>query len=138
MGPKDNTGLRLECTGMKWAWWAEWLETEPERCQTRQAQLPKKVSEVFPHYVKNSSKLYQNDEYKRELSKMSKRPAEPSEKELETLKSGDRPMQLDEDEVGEFEDEYEDEFESEEEDEIFEAGVDGRPDEEREAEERQG
>jgi len=46
-------------------------------------------------------------------------------------------MQLDEDEVGEFEDEYEDEFESEE-DEIFEAGVDGRPDEEREAEERQG
>ena len=69
---------------------------------------------------------------------MSKRPAEPSEKELETLKSGDRPMQLDEDEVGEFEDEYEDEFESEEEDEIFEAGVDGRPDEEREAEERQG
>lgn len=45
-------------------------------------------------------------------------------------------MQLGEDEVGEFEDEYEDEFESEE-DEIFEAGVDGRPDEEREAEERQ-
>jgi ribosome assembly protein RRB1 len=68
---------------------------------------------------------------------MSKRPAESSEEEPETLKSGDRPMQLDEDEVGEFEDEYEDEFESEE-DEIFEAGVDGRPDEEREAEERQG
>lgn len=34
---------------------------------------------------------------------------------------------------GEFEDEFEDEFESE--DEILEAGVDGRPDEEREAEE---
>ena len=113
------------------------MNRRPERCQTRQAQLPKKVSEIFPHYVKNHSKLYQNDEYKRELSKMSKRPAEYSEKELETLKSGDRPMQLDEDEVGEFEDEYEDEFESEE-DEIFEAGVDGRPDEEREAEERQG
>ncbi|KAI9678719.1 MAG: ribosome biosynthesis protein rrb1 [Caeruleum heppii] len=37
-------------------------------------------------------------------------------------------------EEGEFEDEYEDEFESE--DEIIEAGVDGRPDEEREAEEK--
>ncbi len=34
--------------------------------------------------------------------------------------------------MGEFEDQFEDEFESE--DEIFEAGVDGRPDAEREAE----
>lgn len=34
---------------------------------------------------------------------------------------------------GEFEDEFEDEFESE--DEILEAGVDGRPDKEREVEE---
>ncbi|OCK77991.1 glutamate-rich WD repeat-containing protein-like protein 1 [Lepidopterella palustris CBS 459.81] len=68
---------------------------------------------------------------------MSKRPAEPSEKELETLKAGERPVKLDEDEAGEFEDEYEDEFESEDEDEIMEAGVDGRPDEEREAEERE-
>ncbi|KAF2466145.1 glutamate-rich WD repeat-containing protein-like protein 1 [Lindgomyces ingoldianus] len=66
---------------------------------------------------------------------MSKRPAEPSEEELETVKNGDRPMEIDQDEAGEFEDEYEDEFESE--DEILEAGVDGRPDEEREAEERE-
>jgi len=44
-------------------------------------------------------------------------------------------MEVDQDEVGDFEDEFEDEFESE--DEILEAGVDGRPDEEREAEERE-
>ncbi|KAK3994187.1 WD40-repeat-containing domain protein [Cladorrhinum sp. PSN332] len=53
------------------------------------------------------------------------------------LKGGDRPDAMDIDdkgnEMGEFEDEFEDEFESE--DEIFEAGVDGRPDAEREAEE---
>ena len=36
-------------------------------------------------------------------------------------------------EMGDFEDEFEDEFESE--DEIIEAGVDGRPDAEREADE---
>jgi ribosome assembly protein RRB1 len=52
------------------------------------------------------------------------------------LKAGERPVAdtPTNDEVGEFEDEYEDEFESE--DEIIEAGVDGRPDAEREAEER--
>ncbi|CAI6340933.1 unnamed protein product [Periconia digitata] len=66
---------------------------------------------------------------------MAKRPADADEKELEAIKNGDRPMDIDQDEVGEFEDEYEDEFESE--DEILEAGVDGRPDEEREAEERE-
>ena len=45
-------------------------------------------------------------------------------------------MEIDgQNEAGEFEDEFEDEFESE--DEILEAGVDGRPDEEREAEERE-
>lgn len=66
---------------------------------------------------------------------MAKRPAEPDEKDLEAVKNGDRPMELDHDEAGEFEDEFEDEFESE--DEIFEAGVDGRPDEEREAEEKE-
>jgi hypothetical protein len=45
-------------------------------------------------------------------------------------------MEIDQqNEVGDFEDEFEDEFESE--DEILEAGVDGRPDEEREAEERE-
>lgn len=55
------------------------------------------------------------------------------------LKGGDRPegMEIDEKapDMGEFEDEFEDEFE---EDEIMEAGVDGRPDAEREAEEREG
>lgn len=53
------------------------------------------------------------------------------------LKAGERPEPMDVDdnkEMGEFEDEFEDEFESE--DEIIEAGVDGRPDVEREAEER--
>lgn len=66
---------------------------------------------------------------------MAKRPADADEKELEAIKNGDRPMEIDQDEVGEFEDEFEDEFESE--DEILEAGVDGRPDEEREAEEKE-
>lgn len=65
---------------------------------------------------------------------MSKRPAD-YEQEQEAIKNGDRPMEIDQDEAGEFEDEFEDEFESE--DEILEAGVDGRPDEEREAEERE-
>lgn len=50
------------------------------------------------------------------------------------MKAGGRPIEAEEaDEVGDYEDEYEDEFESE--DEILEAGVDGRPDAEREAEE---
>lgn len=66
---------------------------------------------------------------------MAKRPADADEKELDAIKNGDRPMEIDQDEVGEFEDEFEDEFESE--DEILEAGVDGRPDEEREAEEKE-
>ncbi|KZF26924.1 glutamate-rich WD repeat-containing protein 1 [Xylona heveae TC161] len=66
---------------------------------------------------------------------MSKRAAEPSDKELDALKGGERPAKPEDNpEIGEFEDEYEDEFESE--DEIIEAGVDGRPDEEREAEEQ--
>ncbi|KAH7144297.1 WD40-repeat-containing domain protein [Dactylonectria estremocensis] len=52
------------------------------------------------------------------------------------LKGGDRPekMDVDDNQMGDFEDEFEDEFESE--DEIFEAGVDGRPDAEREADEK--
>jgi ribosome assembly protein RRB1 len=66
---------------------------------------------------------------------MAKRPAEADESLSEAVKNGDRPMDIDQDEAGEFEDEFEDEFESE--DEIFEAGVDGRPDEEREAEEKE-
>lgn len=64
---------------------------------------------------------------------MSKRAAEDDEPQ--TLKSGERPVADGGAGDGEdFEDEFEDEFESE--DEILEAGVDGRPDEEREAEER--
>ncbi|KAI7486122.1 glutamate-rich WD repeat-containing protein-like protein 1 [Hortaea werneckii] len=66
---------------------------------------------------------------------MAKRAAEDDEQSPQALKAGERPM-ADEGvpEGQEFEDEYEDEFESE--DEIFEAGVDGRPDEEREADEK--
>ncbi|KHO01242.1 glutamate-rich WD repeat containing protein 1 [Metarhizium album ARSEF 1941] len=67
---------------------------------------------------------------------MSKRVAD--ENGDRPLKSGNRPeaMDIDDKEMGDFEDEFEDEFESE--DEIFEAGVDGRPDAEREAEEKAG
>lgn len=67
---------------------------------------------------------------------MAKRPAEDDEQTSPgALKGGDRPVDgvpLGDGE--EFEDEFEDEYESE--DEVFQAGVDGRPDEEREAEER--
>lgn len=67
---------------------------------------------------------------------MAKRAAEDNEHSTPgALKDGDRPEADGGVAVGEdFEDEFEDEFESE--DEILEAGVDGRPDEEREAEER--
>lgn len=66
---------------------------------------------------------------------MSKRAADASDEQSAALKAGERPMiDAPADEVGEFEDEFEDEFESE--DEILEAGVDGRPDAEREEEER--
>lgn len=68
---------------------------------------------------------------------MAKRPAEEPNGEGDALKAGQRPVQPDNDnEAGPFEDEFEDEFESE--DEILEAGVDGRPDEERELEEKRG
>lgn len=68
---------------------------------------------------------------------MAKRSAEELENGGAPLKAGERPLKPeDKDEVGDFEDEFEDEFESE--DEIFEAGVDGRPDAEREEEERAG
>lgn len=66
---------------------------------------------------------------------MSKRPAEEGTNGI-SLRNGDRPQGEAEDVVGPFEDEFEDEFESDEE--IIEAGVDGRPDEEREAEELAG
>lgn len=53
------------------------------------------------------------------------------------LKGGSRPpVPTDNVDMGEFEDEFEDEYESE--DEILEAGVDGRPDAEREADEKAG
>jgi ribosome assembly protein RRB1 len=66
---------------------------------------------------------------------MSKRAADASEEHSAALKAGERPVaDAIPDEAGEFEDEFEDEFESE--DEILEAGVDGRPDAEREEEER--
>lgn len=65
---------------------------------------------------------------------MSKRAADASE-DQPALKAGERPVaDAPPDEVGEFEDEFEDEFESE--DEVLEAGVDGRPDAEREEEEK--
>lgn len=68
---------------------------------------------------------------------MSKRPAEELRSEQDPLKAGERPVATDNgNEAGPFEDEFEDEFESD--DEILEAGVDGRPDEEREAEEKRG
>ncbi|KAJ5148103.1 Ribosome assembly protein rrb1 [Penicillium atrosanguineum] len=66
---------------------------------------------------------------------MSKRAADTDEYSA-ALKAGERPMaDAIPDEAGEFEDEFEDEFESE--DEILEAGVDGRPDAEREEEEKE-
>ncbi|KAI9159058.1 Ribosome assembly protein rrb1 [Paramyrothecium foliicola] len=69
---------------------------------------------------------------------MSKRSADASGGA--PLKDRERPEQMDVDmdrdkDMGDFEDEFEDEFESE--DEIIEAGVDGRPDAEREAEEKE-
>lgn len=68
---------------------------------------------------------------------MGKRPAEALVNEADPLKRGERPFKAENgNEEGEFEDEFEDEFESE--DEIFEAGVDGQPDEEREAEGSRG
>lgn len=69
---------------------------------------------------------------------MSKRPAEPSEGHQDAtlpLKSGTRPVPQNGEDGIDFEDEFEDEFESE--DEVLEAGVDGRPDAEREAAERE-
>ena len=68
---------------------------------------------------------------------MGKRAAEDVEGLQTALKKGERPLKSDDtNEAGEFEDEFEDEFESEEE--LFEAGVDGRPDAEREVEESRG
>lgn len=66
---------------------------------------------------------------------MAKRGAE--EEKVSALKAGQRPLEHPNgDEDLDFEDEFEDEFESE--DEIMEAGVDGRPDAEREADGMKG
>ena len=68
---------------------------------------------------------------------MSKRAADDSESSPNVLKKGERPTNGSIDNAGsdeEFEDEFEDEFESE--NDFLEAGVDGRPDAEREAEEK--
>lgn len=64
---------------------------------------------------------------------MSKRQIEDADDEPQPLKAGSRPSVDQNGEELDFEDPYDDEWE--EEDEIFEAGVDGRPDAEREAEE---
>lgn len=66
---------------------------------------------------------------------MAKRGAE--NEELGALKGGERPQSSTNGDVAmDFEDEFEDEYESE--DEILEAGVDGRPDADREAEDQRG
>jgi len=68
---------------------------------------------------------------------MSKRTHESNGGGDGPLKGGARAEKMDvDDAMGEFEDEFEDEFESD--DEIVEAGVDGRPDAEREADEKRG
>ena len=69
---------------------------------------------------------------------MGKRSAEDPQEGGVPLKRGERPLKEEErdDVASDFEDEFEDEFESE--DEIHEAGMDGRPDEERENEEKMG
>jgi len=73
----------------------------------------------------------------RQPDNMGKRAAEALETEASPLKAGERPLKQDKgDEAGDFEDEFEDEFDSE--DEIMEAGVDGRPDQEREVEKKRG
>ena len=97
----------------------------------RRAKLDSKIVRAQGHSLISLSKFYE-----RNIFTMSKRPAEPSDDETDALKSGQRPLSHTNDDSGEFEDEFEDEFESE--DEIFEAGADGRPDEEIEAEEREG
>lgn len=68
---------------------------------------------------------------------MAKRAAELFGSEPDAMKDGRRPQDSNSvNEVGDFEDEFEDEFDSEEE--IFEAGADGQPDEEQQAEESRG
>lgn len=68
---------------------------------------------------------------------MAKRTAESFDNGQSKLKSGERPLKVDYgNEEEKFEDEFEDEFDSDEE--ILEAGVDGRPDNEQELTESRG
>ena len=68
---------------------------------------------------------------------MGKRPIEDDSDGGVVLKNGDRMATSQaSNEAKEYEDDFEDEFESDEE--IFEAGVDGRPDAEREEDEKRG
>lgn len=68
---------------------------------------------------------------------MAKRTGDEMETDDAPLKNGERAVPSDpkDQEMGDFEDDFEDEYESEDSD-ILEAGVDGRPDDEREAEEK--
>jgi ribosome assembly protein RRB1 len=69
---------------------------------------------------------------------MSKRSGEPLDEAQQAMKSGQRPQKhIEQDDIGEFQDEFEDEFESDE-DEVFEAGADGNPDEEADTRDARG
>ena len=84
----------------------------------------------------NIIRVYQLTICSRPLPDMAKRPVKEEEGEV-MLKNGQRPPHSAEpQEELDFEDDFEDEFESEEE--ILQAGVDGRPDAEREEERTQG
>ena len=62
-----------------------------------------------------------------------------AEEDSAALKAGQRPENGTDDQATlDFEDEFEDEFESDDDDDVLEAGVDGRPDAEREADEAKG
>ena len=92
----------------------------------------------FYHIINSATKALSSTSPAILIPVMAKRSAREFDiTPLNSLKKGERPVKPeDDDEVGDFEDEFEDEFESE--DEVFEAGVDGRPDTEREAEESRG
>ena len=112
----------------------------------RAPRLPRLLIDKPPRLNFSSGKLFKPETPEvpytscEVTSNMAKRAAE-EDKPLAhlSLKKGERPNNNASDKGGqnpdeEFEDEFEDEFESE--DELFEAGVDGRPDTEREAEEK--
>jgi hypothetical protein len=109
-----------------WSW-------QKKLCAIAMRRLDKKSEQETQRGISPQRRI----KFLRHCRVMSKRAAEEHENGGAALKSGGRPETggLDT-EVGEFEDEFEDEYESE--DEILEAGVDGRPDAEREADERAG